>query len=246
MIDVKEGDTEAASGPVAEAFDDLGEGLARLALTVPPDVLDNLAPNILGFGNLELVTTIELIALSIDKRTDTLTTNVRLHYQEGSAAGDARDAIDALLTLGCVTQGDAVKGLLDGVSVEASGTVVTIRSKATTSSLRDLIQELEDLSDFGALEAEVQREVAAAIPPQQHPTRVAALPPPNPTPAPGEVREAPSSIPSLVYVPVGEAPTPARLQATTEVLQRRLAALGVLGSGTVNARGQIISAVRPG
>ena len=160
VLAVDAGEAERLGGALLGAYEDLGEPWAKVALTVPDNAFDGLGDLSDGFPfggglspDLGFLGGVTIVSVAIDKREGAFTSDVVLEFPTEGAATEAAELIDALVTLvGGLAASVGVEvpqvaeELLDGVSVEAEGTAVTIRSSVTVGQLSDLVNAVEEFA----------------------------------------------------------------------------------------------------
>ena len=162
VIDVQEGDKDAASGEVRDAFDSLGGVLVRVALRVPPDAARDLD---LPFGDipidLSVIRDLDIVDVAASKYGRTIRLEARGHFTSESSAREAGDALDAVLTLLRVATPDKeTKELLNKVlRVSVDHNRVTLRFDAGGSEVKQLVEGLEGglLDIFSSTESATRR-----------------------------------------------------------------------------------------
>ena len=146
VIDVHQGDAEPASGPVYDAFTSVGDPLFRLAAALPEDALEDLD---FPFGEegegVGFVGDIQIITVVADKKGSDYQATAVVDFGSESSATDARDAIDAVLTLArLAAPGDEVEALLKTLDLSVSGRRLTAEIEVSVSKLNDLARSLDD------------------------------------------------------------------------------------------------------
>lgn len=146
VIDVHEGDSEPVSGPVHDAFLAAGDSLIRLAAALPEDALEELGPPFGATGvGLESLGDLQIVTLSVDKTASDFQSTAVVDFASKSSATDARDAVDALLTLARLSApGDEAEELLKALVLSVSGRRLTAEIGVSISELKGLTGSLGD------------------------------------------------------------------------------------------------------
>ena len=146
VVDVHQGDAEPASGPVHDAFAAAGDPLLRLAAVLPEDVLEDLDLPFGGAGvAMEFLRDLQTITVVADKKGSDFQATAVVDFGSESSATDARDAVDAILTLArLAAPGDQVEELLKTLDLSVSGRRLTAEIGISISKLKDLARSLDD------------------------------------------------------------------------------------------------------
>ena len=154
VIDVQDGTRDPVSGQVYDVFNDLGDGLFRLALELPPEALEDLDQPLEGFPgldggfdglpiSLDALTDLEIIGVVLEKNGDILSVEAQLDFVSSESAARMGDAIGGLFDLfTALSPDERTRTLLDNIPVETSGTRLTIRAEITMSELEELVGTL--------------------------------------------------------------------------------------------------------
>lgn len=169
VIDVQDGDRDRASGEAWDAFNDLDDGLIRLVLEVPSDVLQEQLPlddiPFLGGGveNLPAVLSafqdLALIGLALDQDKQNLKLRVILDFDNADSATEFGDFLDGILKLAAGFSPDAqTSELLNRLEVDVDEARVEISLEVAVSELSRLLGDLLSVSSvessaFGAVAA---------------------------------------------------------------------------------------------
>ena len=146
VIDVHEGDAEPASGPVHDAFSAVGDPLFRLVAALPEDALEELDLPFGGAGvGLGFLGDLQIITVVVDKTESSFQSTAVVDFGSEASATDARDAVDALLTLARLSApGDEIEKLLKTLELAVSGRRLTAEIEVSVSELKDLAGSLGD------------------------------------------------------------------------------------------------------
>ena len=150
VIDVQDGTRDSVSGQVYDAFNDLGDGLFRLALELPPEALQDLDQPLEGFPgldggfdglpiSLDALKDLEIIGVALDKDGDILIGEAQLDFISSESAARMGDAIGGFFDLfTALSPDERTRTLLDNIQVDTSGTRLTIRAEIPVSELEEL------------------------------------------------------------------------------------------------------------
>ena len=188
VIDVHEGDPERASGKVYDTFIGMKDTLVRLALKAPTEATEQLELPLGEFPfNLDLLQEIDIVQLAVDKDAGALTVQVGADFTSESAAAEAGEVLDALLTLiKAASPDEETTRLLDDLMVSTDKARLTIKFEASVSEMEELVAGLDEgltgrLSSPPSLEelrerqeAVPQRDVSSTAVPQAVPPTVVA------------------------------------------------------------------------
>ena len=99
VIDVREGDKDRASGEVYESFNDLGDGLVRLAIGVPPEAVKDIELPFPDFPvDAGVFREIKVVGILVDKDRQNIKLEARLDFTDASSASNFGDVVEGLLT----------------------------------------------------------------------------------------------------------------------------------------------------
>ena len=174
-IDVMEGEAEALVGSLLGDFENLGEPLVRMSITIPAGTLseEGLLDEVPFPGfNLDLFTEVQTIGLTFDKEGETLSFSVALGYPDEESAAGVVEAFDGLVTVfGAFSDDPELASLLDEVEISASGLSATISYDATIGELTAALESLGELGPdllsgdlFGGLLGEEAIPAPIAVP----------------------------------------------------------------------------------
>ena len=152
VIDVQEGDRRSVEGDVNAAFNDLPQGLIRLALAVPPEALEDAGwlgqsflgqPNLFGgpFISSEVSEKLEVFGFALDQDGDALKFQIRLEFADQESASEVANLLDGILKVAVALAPEGQDlGFLDGVQVDRSGSRLTMSLDLQLSVLEDLLE----------------------------------------------------------------------------------------------------------
>ena len=240
VIDVRVGDADPFSGPLADTLGELGDVLFKLALEVPEEAKQDFGQdfdfdfNILGEPPLvEAFQDVQTVALSVDRVEDDLVFEAWADFTPESSAADTTEGLEAVLTLVRLSLGEELGDLLRKVKVSADGTRLTVRSEVTVEEIKDAVMSL-----LGGLPALFSGGVLGGQGEQDSQFRREVAPVPavrEGTPAPVRVIRAaplPGSPRFLVianYRVLADAPPAELVHAATERTTSFLGAVGLSG-----------------
>ena len=167
VIDVQEGDRNRAEGDVNDAFNDLPDGLIRLAVAVPPDALQDAGSGIEGFlgqqdllGGLTISTEsfdkLETLGFALGQDGNTLKFQVQLDFADRESASTVGDLLDGLLKVaGALAPEGQDLEFLDRVQVGREGSQLTMTLDLQLSEIKDLVEGLLTITSEESGQAEV-------------------------------------------------------------------------------------------
>ena len=206
VIDVQEGDKDRASGVVYDSFNDLGDGLVRLVLEVPPEAVKDIGLPIPGFPvDAGFLREIKVVGILVDKDGQNITLEARGDFTDKSAASNFGDVVEGLLKLaGGLTSDEGTKELVKDVRVSVDESRLRVVSQISLTQLEELVLGTGDgfLGSFLPF-----REEGEAPPPVIERGAVPAIPTPEPQAvAPIVPSEGAVQVPTLDahHIPAGE------------------------------------------
>ncbi len=217
VIDVQEEDKDRASGDVYDSFNDLGDGLVRLVLEVPPEAVQDIGLPFSGFPvDAGFLREIKVVGILVDKDGQNITLEARGDFTDKSAASNFGDVVEGLLKLGGgLADDEETKELLKDIRVSVDGSRLRVVSQISLDQLEELVLGTGDgsLGIFSPFREErearppdIERRAVPAIPPLE-PQAVAPL-----VPAEGAVR-----VPTMGahHIPAGETASYSTVPATS-------------------------------
>lgn len=149
VIDVKQGTLAGISGPVYDAFNDLGTPLVSLAVAIPPETLaglENSMGGAQGFGMMpamESLQDITVMAFLIDKLGQDLKVEARLGFLNADSATEMGDTLDGLLKLASAfSQDESVRSLLKKLEIVVDGSTMTASFQAPLAEIEEVTQTM--------------------------------------------------------------------------------------------------------
>ena len=207
VIDVQDGARDRVSGPVWDAFNDLGLGLIKLQVDLTAADLAEQLPDLGdipflggGFeglsGALDPLLDIRLLGLSVAQNGQILILRANLDFANEDSASKVSNILDGILKLGAGFSPDPeVAEVLEGVELSRDESRVTIRLEAPASAFGGLLTSVVGISSEETAVEERSRTV---------PRTGDRAPRPVPVPASnGSGKEIPI-MPSQNHVPVGQ------------------------------------------
>ena len=153
-IDVQDGERQRLSGPVRDAFDDLGQGLLSLAVEVPreelPDQLADLGDiPFLGDAGQGLsailgpLQDLEILGLALAQNGQILILRANLDFGNEDSASSVGKLLEGIFTLAAGLSPDAeVRDLLENLEVSSDGSRLTMRLEVAASEIGSLVGAL--------------------------------------------------------------------------------------------------------
>ena len=170
VIDVQQGDVERASGRVYSEFGDLGDGIIRIALELPPEVAkqaEEFSGGLpFGFGQISLAALkdAEVVGIAVDKDGTSIRVDARVDFTTEASATEVSEVVDGLLkVLAGLSPDEEIKALFRKVQVSRDNTRLKVRFEATISELEGLVSGLEDGFPGQVFGAEEQRGEAVIV-----------------------------------------------------------------------------------
>ncbi len=155
VIDVKQGDMAGISGPVYDAFNDMGTPLVSLAVAIPPETVANLEDSMggaQGFGMvpaMDALQDISVMGFLVDKLGEDLKVEARVDFVNAESANEMGDTLDGLLKLASAFAPDeSVRSLLDKLELTVDGSNITVSFQAPLSELEGVAQTMGE--NFGS------------------------------------------------------------------------------------------------
>jgi len=150
VIDLQQGNLAGISGPVYDAFNDLGTPLVSLAATIPPETLAGVADSMggdQGFGMIPAMGSlhdITVMAVLIDKIGQDLRVETRLDFVNADAATGMGNSLSGLINFATSFSSDAsVQYLLEKLELSVESNTVKLSFQAPVSELEEVSQAME-------------------------------------------------------------------------------------------------------
>lgn len=156
VIDVNEG-ASPISGKVLDTYNDLGSALLKLAMTVPPELLEeglgaggDEGAGMMGMDLSAIFDGIQTVGLTVDKQGDSMPIAISICFDNDESAGGLKSMLDGLLGMmgvGGMPEGsEAALDMLDSLNINQDGSCVKIDITLTTEMIEDMAGSLGDFS----------------------------------------------------------------------------------------------------
>lgn len=147
VIDVKEG-APCLSGPIAEAYDSLGDVWIKAAAEVPEEAMAQIPEAEIPIG-LEAFWDVQVVGFGFNKVGQLLSAQLKLYFSSSASAADAETMINSLISFIPIMMPPGeippeVIALLDGLDVSRSGQWVTISLQTTVTEVQNLVEAMEE------------------------------------------------------------------------------------------------------
>ncbi len=150
-ISVKEGDEPAVGGKLLSTYNSLSSADMRMAMIVPPGVIDEGLGD--GMGGLELpgmesLADMETLGLTVDESGGDLAMEARMCFTSEDSAQDVYDLIEFVVDLLEMGAEDSpeLQELVDNINLSQSGSCVNFSVEVSESQAEEL---MEGLGGFG-------------------------------------------------------------------------------------------------
>ena len=150
VIDVKKGDGAALSGTVLDTYNKLGDALIKVAVAVPPGVVEGQLGQSASqlLGDLSAFEKVKSVGMTLSEGNSSVALNVKLCCADSDSAQSIEDSINVLIGFaglyisgsGDQQQNQALDTLLNNVEVGRSDSCVNITVNATLAEIEGLIQ----------------------------------------------------------------------------------------------------------
>lgn len=147
VIDVNKGNTSGISGSLKSEMEELGSRLASFAVDIPESEFsgfEEMSPA----GAQNVLNKIDMLSGSIQSDSN-ITITIRLVASDQDSAESLKDTITGIISLvkgmGEIDSPE-IKEALNSIVVEQDGSAVTISYETSVENLKDLIDELSNLS----------------------------------------------------------------------------------------------------
>lgn len=152
VISVWEGEQSAISGKLLDNYNNLGDVLFKLAIVLPPDLIEESLPESSGEEmpiDLSVFGDIEVIALTMDKQGESLPFALELCFSNSESAEDVKGTLSFFTGLlsaeGMGEVPEEAQALLESLDIILSDSCVEITLELTTSMLDDLTGDLGEI-----------------------------------------------------------------------------------------------------
>ena len=152
IIDIWVGDADPASGPLIDAFNDLGDGAFGIALKVPPGIAEGAdsgsLPQLGGLPiSLDFISELDILGLGGTLTSDSLDLVINMDFTSQDAAESLEEFISGIVSLAPGFLPDPRIGeLLSGLEIGRDGRRLTIKAGIPTADLSDLLGSLTFLT----------------------------------------------------------------------------------------------------
>ena len=148
IIDLRNGDTDSASGPLVDVFEDLRGGVFGFAAKVPQDSFqDEDLGSVPGLGDLpislDFLSSLDIVGLGGNLNNGTLDISVNLDFTDEEAAETLEGFIRGIVTLASGFSSDPrMTELMSSLEIDQDGTRLTITIAIPESDLIDIFSDL--------------------------------------------------------------------------------------------------------
>ena len=152
IIDIWVGDADPASGPLIDAFNDLGDGAFGIALKVPQGIAEGAdsgsLPQLGGLPiSLDFISELDILGLGGALTNDSLDLVINMDFTSQDAAESLEGFISGIVSLASGFLPDPRIGeLLSGLEIGRDGRRLTIKAGIPTADLSDLLGGLTSLT----------------------------------------------------------------------------------------------------
>ena len=168
-IAVKEGDQPAISGKLLDTYNDLADGLVKVAMLVPPGAIEEGLQEFAGELPLELpielpldaLTNLDTVGITLAKEEESMTASLKLCFTDS----DSAEAVEGLISSATLMIGmievpeeglgiaeeeilEQVLELLNKLEVNNTDSCLTISLKLTLAEIEELMQGLFTINSF--------------------------------------------------------------------------------------------------
>lgn len=150
VIDVKKGDEKAISGDVLDTYNQQGDALIKLAVSVPEGLGGENLPSGAGelLGDLSAFQNVRTVGLTLTKNNQSIPIEVKLCCTDSDSAQSIEGAINGLIGLmGLMIamsdnpeENQALASLLEEIDVNKSGSCVDVRLEIALSDIEELME----------------------------------------------------------------------------------------------------------
>ena len=141
-IDVRKGDRKQVGGSILDTYNQLGDVLIKFSFKFPEEarkaLLEESSPEEIPIS-LEPFADIDILGLALNKEGETISVYINSHFLSTDSTEDVYDTLlgAKLLFKGMIPDPE-IKGLLDKISVNSTGSSVTIAFEMTLSEIEQL------------------------------------------------------------------------------------------------------------
>jgi hypothetical protein len=145
VIDVRDGKLDRISGKVYDTFNDLGDPLFSMAMSVPPEAMADWQDSMgggQGFGMMPAMDAfqdLDVLSLVLDKPGDDLKVEATLDFVTAESASKMNDTLDGFLKLASgFAPDEGVRTLLEKLELSVDGTRLTVTFQAPLSEIQEV------------------------------------------------------------------------------------------------------------
>jgi hypothetical protein len=166
-IAVKEGDQPAISGKLLDTYNDLADGLVKVAMLVPPGAIEEGLQEFAGELPLELpldaLTNLDTVGITLAKEEQSMTASLKLCFTDSDSAEAVEGLISSAISmigmievpeegLGITEEKilEQVRELLNKIEVDTTDSCLTVSLELTLAEIEDLIETI--ISMEGSIE----------------------------------------------------------------------------------------------
>ncbi len=145
VIDIHAGDGKSVSGHLMEAFDSLGEPMAKLAMAVPPNHYAQLTQNTDSPEDdafAEALEEVDLITVVADKEGTLNTLALNIRHSSTTGAELMKEQVKTMANVLQVYVDEPAKGFFDNVAIENRGPEVEVAVTVPAHELREFADGL--------------------------------------------------------------------------------------------------------
>lgn len=156
VIDVKQGAQPAISGKLLDTYNDLADGLVKVAMLVPPGVIEEGLQEFAGELPMELpmelpldaLTNMDTVGMTLAKEEQPMTASLKLCFTDSDSAENVGTMINAVIVFASLIPDipEEARELLGKLDASVSGSCLDISLEMTMSEVETLIQDLLPIS----------------------------------------------------------------------------------------------------
>lgn len=150
-LSVAAGKQEAATGPVREAYDSLGNPLLKMALAIPPELLSQMEQGITDVPvDLSALISVNMVTLSLDKQQEAITVKLAGRYPDAEAAKRAQSVIDGfrLLAQGFIPVPE-LTSFLNKIQVAVQNSWLQVNITTSAAEIGGVVEAVAKLAETG-------------------------------------------------------------------------------------------------
>ena len=148
VIDVKKGAQPAISGKLLDTYNDLADGLVKVAMLVPPGVIEEGLQEFAGELPMELpldpLTNMDTVGMTLAKEAQSMTASLKLCFTDSDSAENLGTMINAAIVFAGLIPDIPEEALewLGKLDASVSGSCLDISLEMTMSEVETLMQGL--------------------------------------------------------------------------------------------------------